>query len=41
MQNLKSSNAKRRKLLYYLYYTPFGIFFPEYNFQIEAQEYIK
>ena len=28
MQNLKSSNAKRRKLLYYLYYTPLVYFFP-------------
>ena len=28
MQNLKSSNAKRRKLLYYLYHTPFVYFFP-------------
>ena len=28
MQNLKSSNAKRRKLLYYLYHTPLVYFFP-------------
>ena len=28
MQNLKSSNAKRRRLLYYLYYTPLVYFFP-------------
>ena len=28
MRNLKSSNAKRRKLLYYLYYTPLVYFFP-------------
>ena len=28
MQNLKSSNAKRRKLLYYLYHTPIVYFFP-------------
>ena len=28
MQNLKSSNAKRQKLLYYLYYTPLVYFFP-------------
>ena len=28
MQNLKSSNAKRRKLLYYLYFTPMVYFFP-------------
>ena len=28
MQNLKSSNAKRRKLLYYLYFTPIVYFFP-------------
>ena len=28
MQNLKSSNAKRRKLLYYLYHTPMVYFFP-------------
>ena len=28
MQNLKSSNAKRRKFLYYLYYTPIVYFFP-------------
>ena len=28
MQNLKSSNAKRRKLLYYLYFTPLVYFFP-------------
>mgnify|MGYP006233410323 FL=1 len=29
MQNLKSSNAKRRKLLYYLYHTPIVYFFPK------------
>ena len=28
MQNLKSSNAKRRKLLYYIYHTPLVYFFP-------------
>ena len=28
MQNLKSSNAKRRKLLYYLFHTPLVYFFP-------------
>jgi len=28
MQNLKSSNSRRRKLLYYLYYTPLVYFFP-------------
>ena len=28
MQNLKSSNAKRQKLLYYLYHTPLVYFFP-------------
>ena len=28
MQNLKSSNAKRRKLLYYLYFTPLVYFSP-------------
>tara|TARA_Y100000739_G_scaffold127130_1_gene109553 strand:- start:1079 stop:2071 length:993 start_codon:yes stop_codon:yes gene_type:complete len=28
MQNLRSSNAKRRKILYYLYFTPLVYFFP-------------
>jgi len=28
MQNLKSSNTRSRKLLYYLYYTPLIYFFP-------------
>ena len=28
MQNLKSAYSKRRKLLYYLYYSPIVYFFP-------------
>ena len=37
MQNLKSSNAKRRKFLYYLYYTPLVYFFPSFikRFQLK------
>ena len=50
MQNLKSSNAKRRKLLYYLYFTPLVYFFPSIIFRLRLkhilnhsfqEEYIK
>ena len=37
MQNLKSSNAKRRKLLYYLYYTPLVYFFPSVIFRLRLK----
>lgn len=37
MQNLKSSNAKRRKLLYYLYYTPLVYFFPSIIFRLRLK----
>ena len=37
MRNLKSSNAKRRKLLYYLYYTPLVYFFPSIIFRLRLK----
>ena len=37
MQNLKSSNAKRRKLLYYLYFTPLVYFFPSIIFRLRLK----
>jgi len=41
MQNLKSSNAKRRKLLYYLYYTPMVYFFPSLVSRLKLRNILK